>query len=356
MMVRKACVGMVLGLLLVTASTAVAQQELQLTNGDRLTGTLTGADGGAWVFAHAGGELSIAPGDIASFTSTSPIGIRLADGSIVAATVTTVGNQLQLAQADGSTRTAAFGDFAAVGDPADLTTLQPITIGLFSPLSKFWGATASLGFSNQSGNSKSRGVGAELELGRVSPKDRMVLNLGLARQSTDLGSGDLEKTVEKYWGSFRVDIYISSRFFVFGRIAQQRDQFQDIDLRSNYDAGLGYQLVKNANTDLRFNVSGGYRREAFTSGGTATTPTVGAGSAFRQVLGPAVFRWDLNWLPSTKDINDYRFLSDASLTTSIYKGLGFRVAARNEVNNNPPPGIGKHDMLFTTTLTYTIGQ
>ncbi len=346
---------MVGGLTLAVAP-AVAQQQLQLTNGDRLTGTLKGIDAGSWVFEHAGGELKIAPADVASFSSTSSIGVRLSDGSIVAGTVTTAANQLRLSVTDGSTRTVGFDALVAVGDPANLAALEPVRIGYFSPMGMFWGATASLGFTNQSGNSKSRGIDGALEVGRNSPKDRITLKLGAATQSSDLGTGDLEKTVERYWGSLRVDLFVGPRFFFFAQTSQQRDQFQDIDLRSNYDAGIGIQVIQNATTDLRFNASGGYRREAFTSGGTSTTPTIGGGTGLRQVLGPALLAWDLNWSPSTKDFNDYRLVSDASLTTTVYKGLGFRIGVRNEVNNNPPPGIGKGDMLITTSLTYTIGR
>jgi putative salt-induced outer membrane protein YdiY len=343
-------------LLVSVAAVASAQQTLILENGDRLSGRLTKIEGDQWVFAHAGGEVKIPVASVAQFTAADAIGVRLTDGTILAATLSGGGNTLQLAAIDGSTRTVAMSDVAAVGDASDLAALEQIDIGYFSPFGMFWGATASLGFSDKSGNSRSRGLSLAFEAGRRSPKDRLTFKAGLAREEARLAGDELETTVEKYFGSLRLDVFVSPKFFVFGLTGQERDQFQDIDLRSTYNAGFGYQIIANDLTDLRWYASGGARVENFTSGGSESTTIAATGVGLRQVLGPAVFSWNGDWSPSVENFRDYRFVSDASLTTTIYKGLGFRIGLRNELNNNPRPGVRKHDMLVTTTLTYTIGQ
>lgn len=338
------------------APTARAQQTLVLANGDRLTGLLQRIKSGQWVFAHSGGVVEIPAVDVAAFTTPEPVGLRLADGTILSATVSTVGNGLRVTAMDGSTRTVVPSDLAAVGDPANLASLEPIEIGYFSPFAMFWGATASFGFSDKSGNSRSRGLSLALEVARKSPKDRLTFKAGLAREDARLTGDQLETTVEKYFGSLRLDVFFGPRVFVYGVTAQERDQFQDIDLRSSYNGGFGYQLVTTELTEVRWYTSGGARVENFTSGGSESSVIVATGAALRQVLGPAVFNWTGDWSPSVKALRDYRFVSDASLTTTIYKGLGFRIGIRNELNNNPRPGVEKHDMFVTTTLTYTIGQ
>lgn len=337
-------------------ATVRAQQTLLLENGDRLTGQLQKIESGRWLFAHLGGEVKVPAADVAGFTTFDPIGLRLADGTILSATVSSAGDGIRVTAMDGSTRMVAAADLAAVGDPANLASLEPIDIGYFSPFTMFWGATASLGFSDKSGNSRSRGLTLALEVARKSPKDRLTFKAGLAREDARLTGDRFETTVEKYFGSLRLDVFFGPKVFVFGVTAQERDQFQDIDLRSSYNGGFGYQLVTTALTDVRWYTSGGARVENFTSGGSESTVIVATGAAIRQVLGPAVFNWSGDWSPSVKAIRDYRFVSDASLTTTIYKGLGFRIGIRNELNNNPRPGVEKHDMFVSTTLTYTIGQ
>lgn len=342
----------------VASSTAAAQQTLVLSNGDRLTGSLAAIDGATWVFAHAGGTLEIAATDVASFASGGPIGIRLADGTILAATVTTAGDRLQLAATDGTTWTVAATDFAAVGDPAALDALVPLRIGLFSPFQRFWSATAGAGFSNKTGNSRNRGLSAELEFGRQTPKDRLSFKIGVAREESAVDTDrPLATTVEKYYGSARGDVFFGSRVFAFASTTQERDKFQDIDLRSHYNVGLGVQILSTDQTDLRLYASGGVRREAFTSGTpTESRAIIAAGTALRQALGPAIVAWTVDWAPAVEDLNDFRLISEASVTASLIAGLGFRVASRNEVNNRPPLGIRRHDWLLTSTLTYTIGR
>jgi putative salt-induced outer membrane protein YdiY len=343
-------------LVVATVATAAAQQTLVLSNGDRVTGQLTAIRGSDWIFQLAGGEIKLPASEISSFTATDAIGVRLADGSILAATVTTVGNQLQLTLTDGTSRTIATADLAAVGDPGNLEALRPLEIGLFKPFSKFWGATVACGFSNNSENSKSRGLAFSFDIERASPKDRQAIKGGLSRELAPGASGDLETNVEKYCGSFRLDIFLVSRLFAFGFAGYERDRFQDIDLRQNYNIGLGYQLVENDNTDLRFYASGGARLEKYTSGSDNSTSVLGLGGGYRQRLGPILLDWTLAYTPSLEDGEDYRVVSDASLTTTIFGGLGFRIGSRNEYNNKPQPDVEKHDWLFTTALTYSIGR
>ena len=73
---RTHLIGLVLALTLAFVEGAEAQQQLELANGDRLTGALVSVDGGAWVFGHAGGQLRIAAAEVSSFATSNPIGVR----------------------------------------------------------------------------------------------------------------------------------------------------------------------------------------------------------------------------------------------------------------------------------------
>jgi len=343
---------------LFVASTAAAQETLTLTNGDRLTGKLVAIAGGTWVFKHPGGELKIAGGDVAAYVTASPVGVRLSDGTILAGTVTAAGDRLLVTGADGRTRTITPADLAAVGDPDRLDALRPVRIGYFSPFTRFWAATVGFGFSNKTGNGRSRGLTGDIRLARDTPKDRIELGFGIAQQrSTPWPDSALVQTVAKLYGNGRVDVFFTSRVFAFAATTQERDTLQNLDLRSAYNAGLGYQVFARPTTDFRLSLSAGYRRENFhTPDSVSATPIVAAGTALKQALGPIDFQWNFDWAPSTEDFKDYRILSTSSLTTTIVKGLGFRVASRNEFNNNPSGNAKKHDWLLTSALTYSLGR
>lgn len=357
MMGLRASLGGACLLLTTLAGDLSAQHTLALDNGDRLTGRLIRIDGTTWVFNFGLGEAKVPAGRVAALTTADPIGVRLADGTIAAATIRPENGELVLTLADGTVRRMAPGALMAVGTPTDLEALRPVDIGFFRPIGMFWGGTASAGISDKSGNSRSRGISADLEIRRVSPRDRLTFNAGINRESRlNPATDDLEVAVNKYYGSLRADLYFGPTFFAFAETQQERDTFQDIDLRSTYNGGFGVQAVKADRTDLRFSASGGARIEDFVANGSETAAVMNLGTDLRQKLGPATVAWKASWAPNVEDLGDYRIRSSASLTTTVYRGLGFRVGLLNEYNSNPRPGIEKHDMLLTTTLAYSVGN
>ena len=337
------------------------QQTVTLRNGDRLTGVLERIDGDSWVFSYGGQSVTIPAARIVGFSSGNPIGVRLEDGTIAAVTITPTqgggGNGLILTPSTGAPpRTVTPGQIAAVGSATDLEALIPLHVGFFTPIAKFWVANLAFGFSDKSGNSRARGVSTTVDVERRTSRDRITLGLGLNRESSQTPDGDFQATVSKYYGSLRLDVFFNRRFFVFGGTRQERDRFQDIALRSTYNVGLGYQAVAKDDTDLNFSFAGGVRRESFVSAGSETAGVVTVASKLRHNFGPAFILWQLDFSPKVADVEDFRLVSDVSLTAPLFLGVGFRIGVLDEYNNRPQLGIKKNDLLITTRLSYTIGR
>ena len=332
-----------------------AQHTLRMANGDRLTGVLVRIEDGQWIFTFNGQEVTVAADSIASFQSASPIGLRLTDGTIAAATVSEAPGGLGLAL-PGGLRTIRVSELEAVGDPADLAALVPRHIGFFTPLRAFWTANAAFGFSDKTGNSRARGLSATLEVERRTQKDRITVSFGVNREESRSANDVFETTVSKFYGALRVDVFISARVFLFAATRQERDRFQDIALRSTYNGGFGYQATSGSVTDLNFSLAGGARRENFISGGSETATVAALGAKLRHDFGPAVLLWQLDFSPKLADFGDFRFLSDANITAPLFAGIGFRVAVLDEYDSRPRPGIEKNDLLLTTQVSYTIGR
>lgn len=332
------------------------QQTLELANGDRLSGRLLKIENATWVFRYGGADTKIAASRVAAFTARDTIGVRLSDGTIAAVTIVPADSgSLLLRLADGSTRIASPQAIAAVGSATNLKALEPVRIGLFTPFRRFWRASGNLGFSDKSGNSRSRGISTGIEVARRSPKDRLRFSAGLVRESADNGNGDFEPTVSKSFATLRGDVFFSQRFFTFLEVRQERDVFQDIALRSTYNGGLGWQVLQTRVTDLSFAASGGVRYENYENNGSDVAAVATPSLNLRQKLGPATLEWDVALTSNIEELDDYQFRSHATLTATVYKGLGFRIGLLNEYNNTPRPGVKKHDMLLTTTLAYSIG-
>jgi putative salt-induced outer membrane protein YdiY len=360
-----------------------AQQVLTLVGGDRLTGQLLRIADGTWVFRYRGREIALPAEAIAGFDSRGAIGLRLQDGSILAAAVAPLEGAeargvagavaagaagvaqargpsgaaaLQLTQADGTTRVVSPLALVAVGPADRLHDLEPVRIGLFSPLTRFWRATGSAGWSDQSGNSRARGIALSLELERKTLRDRLSLGGGLNRVSSRPPGGVFTATVEKAFGYVRADLYLGPQLFVFAQTRQEHDRFQDIALRSQYTGGLGFQAVAEQATDLRFWSSTGLRYETFVANGAAQEAVGVVGGSLAQRVGPAALSWRVESTPSLGELADYRVRSDASLTSKLFAGVGIRLSAVNEFNSRPRPGVKQHDMLLSTTVTYSVGR
>jgi putative salt-induced outer membrane protein YdiY len=334
-----------------------AQQIIQLINGDRLSGTLKEIRGDVWTFEHPTGQMSVPVASVTRFTALDPIGLRLHDRTVIAARVLAPGDrELLLSAPGGYLRSIAPEEIRAVGEVDQLEQVVPPDTGYFSPILKYWGATVALGFSDKSGNSRARGLTVDLNTSRETAKDRLNFKAGLSREEARLSEGGFETTVDKYYGSARADVFFGSRFFLFGFTRHERDVFQQIELRSKYDAGFGLQLVARTNTDLRVYSSGGARVEAFTSGGDALAWVWTAGAEFRETVGPARFTWTMDFAPNVEDFSDYQLRSDAAVMMTVFKGIGFRIGLLNELNSQPQPGVEPHDMLVSSTLTYSIGR
>ena len=333
-----------------------AQQTLSLTNGDQLTGELVSIDEGNWTFKYAGQDLELDAADVVGFLAPEPIGIRLADGVILAATVSPSQAGLLLQLPDGTSRVVAPADVAAVGDPGNLDALRPLEIGLFSPLLRFWSSTASVGATIKDGNTKTRDVTAFVEFERQTARDRLRVALQLSRAVNRLEGGDTETTAAKYIGELRADVFTGERSFVYAGTRQSRDQFKDIDLRSYYNIGAGHQFIASEKTDLRLSVAGGVRYETFTSGGSTREAVASLNGSFRHTLGPLVLDVSADVTPALDDPSDFQILSQTGLTATLIGGLGFRFGLLYEFDNTPRPGREKHDAEVTTTLTYTLGR
>ena len=345
-------IAVVLALALTSAGRAAAQQTLVLTNGDRVTGRVDKIDGATWVVKYLDGEIKVPAAQIQTLSTSVPLGVRLANGTIGVLDTA----RMEVVVANGSAVAVAPAEIAAVG-PADRPeALRVIRIGLYSPIRKFWWLVAGLGFSDLTGNSRARSTSANVEIERRTKKDRLNLQGAMHRESSRSPSGPFAQTVGKYFGAARTDVTLSGALFVFGETRDERDRFQDLRLRSIYDGGLGLQVVSNRNTDLRFSGGGGYRKEKYYTAMSTSSAIVVLGGILKQRVGPMRFAWQVDWNPRADMIDDYRLRSDASLTATTFKGLGLRVAMLDEYSSRPVLGLTKHDRLLAAVLSYAVGK
>ena len=337
---------------------AFAQQTVTMANGDDLTGQLLRIEGSKWVFQYQGQEISLLPDSITAFTAPEPIGIRLADTTIVAATVEPAEDGLRLGFADGTSRVVQPAEFVAVGSADDLQALEPLIIGLYSPFFKLWNFLVSMGGTIQTGNTDETNFAFTLDLGRETIKDRTEFSTLITTTKEFDESGQTTSTEPKIIVGLGSDIFITpGRLFAGVTMRWQHDPKKDLAFRQTYTGNLGYQIVNTDNTNFSLSLGAGGRFDNLTTDAPNTsTPILDTGIQFRQKAGPVLFRIRVSYNPSLEDFSNVELLDAYEIAINLISGLTFKWTLLHEFNNPPPSGDPeKNDLTMTFNLGWALG-
>jgi putative salt-induced outer membrane protein YdiY len=232
-----------LAVLLLTAASAFADV-VQLMNGDRITGRVVSLAGGTLVFKTSGGDINIPWNQITSIQSTETLRVSIA-GRPGKQTITgmAMGTPGQLVLTPG-------GPVAL----ADVTDLGPVE----KPLTITGGASA--GFLNSGGNTDSFSLRLDADATIRQNLNRYTATAALNRAKDRL----IDVDTAKNWNTaFNYDRFLNKRLFLNANAIFTNDEFRDLDLRSAYGLGVGYQVFDTAKLKLTANAGLGWVNENF---------------------------------------------------------------------------------------------
>ena len=125
----------------------------------------------------------------------------------------------------------------------------------------YWSGRLRLGATVQAGNVDSVDTSFALNTERRTADSRLSMSLNSVS-----GTVEKEETVDNQTLAGNYDIYVTPRFFITPLgIELFRDSIQNIDLRAAPYAGIGYNLVDEADTDWELTGGLGYRLNKFDS-------------------------------------------------------------------------------------------
>jgi len=213
--------------------------EVQLQNGDRITGTVVRLAGGNLIFKAAGAELSIPWSTVTSLTSTTPLRVSVANQAKQTVTgITTV--------APGQLLLTPGGQVAF----SDLQDMQPVE----PRVSVRGGANA--GFLNSSGNTDVFSLRLDADLAVRQDANRYTATAALNKAE------DRDVDTARNWSTaFNYDRFLTTRLFLNANAIFTNDEFRDLDLRTALGAGIGYQIFDTAVVKLTANAGFGWVNE-----------------------------------------------------------------------------------------------
>ncbi len=315
--------------------------EVFMTNGDRITGTVVRLTGGNLVVkTEFAGEMTVKLVNVRTLGTDASVEVHLKDGTILNQPIQAIDQAGQFAIATGPTLQAQTFQLA------DLVSINPPP----KPQPK-WTGSISAGITVTTGNTETETYNASLRAARRSEKDRMTVGADYAKGKRTDNAGD-EETIEDWWrATAQYDYFFSKKFFGFVNGRYEKDGIALLDRRVVVGAGGGYQWIESDKTNFATSVGVASVYEKYENEDDGDDEvSLQAGYTFDHQINKSVkFLHDLTYFPTFDDFGNYYLTSTAELRASLTKTMfaNFKVI----YNFDETPAVGRE----STDVKYIFG-
>jgi putative salt-induced outer membrane protein YdiY len=284
---------------------------------------------------------------IAKLSVSHPIPFHLKEGTVLIGTATEGPN--------GTIKVRAEPLKGTMEVPLDsITALNPI---IQAPV--IYSGTLSGGYTQATGNSQLRNASLLGDFVARSEQLRLTIN---GRYVYGDEAGQLN--VRNARGLIKMDFFITKRFFWFTSAYFEKDEFQDVKLRTALSSGPGYEIIERGDyespwlKDMTLYAEAGlaYFNEDYKNAGSSDESSIRGRGAVKlnwPVLDDRMtFYHTLEYYPSLENTKNYFVSMDNGLRLKIIAGFVSGIQVTTRYNSNPTPGTGDTDNLYLLTLGY----
>jgi hypothetical protein len=161
------------------------------------------------------------------------------------------------------------------------------------------------------------------------------------------------------------DQYFSARFYVLGDTSFDHNYAQGLSLQQTYGGGMGWTPVKSPKQQLDLKVDLHYETQSYLNTSINAAPAVVTpstrliGSTFseayhRNLPHKILFTETANILPAFNAPNDYSYNVSGILALPVFKRLSASFSTTDNYLNDPAAGYKKNSYQFVTGVTYTL--
>ena len=325
---------------------------VETRNGARIVGTVTKIeDGKVFVTTDYAGDLTIKQSEVTVLSTMAPVFVRLASGTVLQGTLAGEGSTLKIAGADGELSTKVekvAASWGPGGEDPQVTAMKKE----IAARERKWAFQTSVDITGNSGNTNSTGLAAGFTATLASSQDALKFYATTNYATSEYAAGVENKTADEVKGGVDYASFYSERSGWFVRQELERDNVEDVNLRSTTDAGFTYRVIKTEQHQLTTRFGAGYRFESYGTGVENKGAVLSTGLNNAIKFGDKVsLVTELQFLPSVDDFADYRFVHDSAfelpITADFWK---LRVGLNNQYNSRPQPGREEMDTTYYTRL------
>lgn len=330
--------------LLATFSLFAADQVV-LTNGDIVTGTIVKKDGAKLTIkSDLMGEVTMAWSAVKTIKSDSEVFVQLPTGEVVKGKLATSGDQLQVATSAG-TKSAAIAQVAAVRDAGEQHNYERM---LKPGLMDLWAGTFDIGLALARGNARTDTLTTAFNAARATRNDKIAVYFNQI-YGTARANNVTDTIASAIRGGWKYNRNVSSRVFFTGFNDYEHDRFQNLDLRFVFGGGAGYKVIKQERLTLDVDGGADYDHENFLNGLHRNYAELNWGDNLGyKVSGATQITQAFRMFNNLSNTGEYRMNFDLSAVTAVRKWLGWHVTASDRYLSNPVQGRQRNDILLST--------
>jgi|SRR5436190_1315421 len=322
-------------LLFAMITVSLAEDEIKLKNGDKLTGKISGmVNGKVTIETKHSGKLQVDWALIESVKTDEPIKLKLVTGEWLDGKVS--------AGAEGRIKVESAGAAAPV--EVDFAKVKSIN----EPPAA-WHGKISAAANSSSGNTNSKSFLISGVATRETEADLL-----FAKAIFRYGESDGVLDTRNSYGIGKYQYKLNPELYLYVSEELSGDTFKDLNLNSTTSAGVGYNLLRQKEIDLSGEIG-----IAYMSNNHNIDPDeshIGARIAvyFRWQM-PLGFEMRDNFTiyPNFEDSQDYQFRNEFTLGTSLGAGWDLLGGWIREYDASPSAGRASTDDTYFVGLGYT---
>jgi putative salt-induced outer membrane protein len=333
--------------------------QITLTNGDRITGSVLRSDTKVLVLkTDNAGELTLKWDSIAAISAPGQLYIGLGDGQMVSGSVETVNGRFNVTTKTAGVVATSKESIQYIRNADEQAKAQAEIDHFRNPrLVDLWVGDLDLGFAGSRGNANTETLSLSTNAQRATTRDKIAVYYTSIFSSSDFSGGNTQTTANSKRGGLAYNLNLNKKAFVFGSVDLESDQFQDLDLRFTPAGGGGYHAIATMPTQFDLRVGAAADREFFSTGLNRTSAELLLGDNFVHKFSASTHvEQKLDFFTNLSDTGAYRVNFDITAVTAIHKWFSWQVTISDRFLSNPVPGRKKNDAIFSTGLRVSFGK
>lgn len=250
------------------------------------------------------------------------------------------GDRSQVEETESAEPAAGPGDEAPKGETKPKFVLD----SLLPPIPEDWSLEGGLNLTGKSGNSKSFDI--ELHLAAEWDRDFDRLN---AYGRYSYGTSNEVRSSDEIVVGGRYTNFLFDPLGVFLRQELERDQFENIAVRSTTALGLSYRWINWEALNIEFRAGFSYRYEDYEDDGTDGFPGMDFGADVNWQISDWIrFKGTYTLLPTLDDEGDFIFEQDSGVNLPLSRSdrWKMRFGISSQYNNQPDGNRRRSDYRY----------